>query len=54
MEDGNCETDSNNRCVWVTIYERLEEQGRVENLDRATPARDFSHKRHPHNLKLEK
>ena len=23
MEDGFCEVDRNNRCVWVTIYERL-------------------------------
>jgi hypothetical protein len=54
MEDGNCEVDNNHRCAWVTIYERLERQGRVENLDRATLSRDYSHKRHPHNLKLEK
>jgi ferredoxin len=54
MEDGNCEVDNNNRCVWVTIYERLERQGRVENLDRSTSTRDFSHKRHPHSLSLKK
>ncbi|MBC8019462.1 MAG: methylenetetrahydrofolate reductase C-terminal domain-containing protein, partial [Verrucomicrobia bacterium] len=44
----------NNRCAWVTIYERLERQGRVENLDQTTAARDFGHKRHPHSLSLEK
>jgi ferredoxin len=54
MEDGNCEVDSNNRCAWVTIYERLERQGRVASLDTATAARDFAHKRHPHSLVLEK
>jgi hypothetical protein len=54
MEDGNCEVDSNNRCVWVTIYERLERQGRAKNLHQTTPARDFSHKRHPHNFSLKK
>lgn len=54
MEAGNCEVDNTNRCVWVTIYERLEQQGRVGTLHQTTPAPDFSHKRHPHNLKLEK
>jgi ferredoxin len=54
MEDGNCEVDSAKRCAWVTIYERLEGQGRVENLDQTTEARDFGHKRHPHSLILEK
>jgi hypothetical protein len=54
MEDGNCEVDSTKRCAWVTIYERLERQGRVERLDREAVARDFGYKRHPHSLKLEK
>ena len=54
MEDGACEVDRANRCAWVTIYERLERQGRVERLDAITPARDFAHKRHPNSLMLEK
>jgi len=54
MEDGACEVDRANRCAWVTIYERLEHQGRVERLDAITPARNFAHKRHPNSLTLEK
>lgn len=54
MEDGACEVDQNNRCAWVTIYERLERQQRAESLDEITATRDFAHKRHPNNLKLEK
>lgn len=54
MEDGNCEVDKTRRCTWVTIYERLERQDRVENLDQTTAARDYGHKRHPHSLTLEK
>ncbi|MBI2354101.1 MAG: methylenetetrahydrofolate reductase C-terminal domain-containing protein [Deltaproteobacteria bacterium] len=54
MEEGNCEVDRNSRCAWVTIYERLERQGRVERLEVITPARDFAHKRHPNSLTLEK
>jgi ferredoxin len=54
MEDGACEVDRNNRCAWVTIFERLERQHLVERLDEITPGRDFAHKRHPNGLKLEK
>jgi ferredoxin len=54
MEDGACEVDRNNRCAWVTIYERLERQERVGRLDDITPARDFALKRHPNSLTLEK
>jgi ferredoxin len=54
MEDGACEVDRNNRCAWVTIYERLELQERKERLDAITPARDFSLKCHPRSLTLEK
>jgi hypothetical protein len=54
MQDGDCEVDRANRCAWVTIYERLERQGRVESLDQTTAARNFELKRHPHSLRLEK
>lgn len=54
MEDGACEVDQDRRCAWVTIYERLELQQRVERLNEIAPARDFAHKRHPNSLVLEK
>lgn len=54
MQDGNCEVDASKRCAWVLIYERLERQGREGELEREGEARDFSHKRHPHSLVLEK
>lgn len=54
MVDGACEVDADNRCAWVTIYERLELQARVGTLSRITPARDFIHEAHPGNLKLGK
>jgi ferredoxin len=54
MEDGACEVDRNSRCAWVTIYERLERQGRLERLDAITLGRDFALKRHPNSLILEK
>jgi ferredoxin len=54
MEDGNCEVDTTHQCAWVTIYERLERQGRIDDMGQPTPSRDFSHKRHPHKLSLKK
>lgn len=54
MQDGTCEVDASNRCAWVTIYEHLERQGRLDSLEKVTPARDFSLKHHPNSLKLEK
>ncbi len=54
MEDGRCEVDAEQTCAWVAIYERLDRQGRLEALDKTTALRDFSHKRHPNNLRLDK
>ena len=54
MVDGTCEVDADNCCAWVTIYERLELQARVDTLSQITPARDFIHEAHPGNLKLGK
>ena len=54
MEDGACEVDQNNRCAWVTIYERLERQQSTRQLEEIPPPRDFDHKRHPNSLTLEK
>ena len=54
MEDGHCEVDDTKACAWVTIYERLDRQGRVESLQLVTGARDFGHERNSHSLVLEK
>lgn len=54
MQDGSCEVEADNRCAWVTIYERLERQQRSGQLDNATAARDYIHEAHPGSLKLEK
>jgi len=54
MEDGACEVDRNNRCAWVTIYERMERDQRAGQLDEITSVRNFALKRHPNGLTLEK
>lgn len=54
MQDGACEVDADNRCAWVTIYERLERQQRAVQLSDPTHARNFTHEAHPSSLKLGK
>lgn len=54
MENGTCEVDPEKPCAWVTIYERLERQGRTEQMETITDARDFALQRHPARLKVDK
>ena len=54
MQEGRCEVGNERPCAWVTIYERLERQGRLECLEGAATVRDYIHETHPSSLKLEK
>lgn len=40
-QDGHCEVDKEIPCAWVNIYERLKEQGRLDNILKTFPARDW-------------
>jgi ferredoxin len=40
-QDGHCEVDKDIPCAWVKIYERLKEQGRLDNILKVFPARDW-------------
>ena len=37
--DGKCETDPERDCAWTLIYRRLEETGRLDNLEAIQPPR---------------
>lgn len=42
-ENGNCEADPENiECIWQLIYERMKELGRLEELERIEPMKDWS------------
>ena len=41
-ENGHCEIDENVQCAWQMIYDRLERQGRLENLMEVIPPKDWS------------
>ena len=40
-QDGHCEVDKEIPCAWINIYERLKEQGRLENIDTLYETRDW-------------
>jgi len=39
--NGSCEIDKDQPCAWYLIYERLEKQGRLDNILEITPAADW-------------
>ena len=40
-QDGHCEVDKDTPCAWIQIYERLEQQGRLDNIHDVFPAREW-------------
>ena len=40
QDEGKCEVDKEKDCVWILIYKRLKEKGRLEQLKKRMPARD--------------
>lgn len=40
-QDGHCEVDKDVPCAWIQIHERLKEQGRLDNIYRVFPAREW-------------
>jgi ferredoxin len=42
VSDGMCEIGNDTPCAWVLAYERLEKQGRLDNLKDASPPKRWS------------
>ena len=40
-QGGKCETDPNRDCAWALIFERLSKQGKLDNIIRVAPPKDF-------------
>jgi len=40
-QDGHCEVDEETPCAWIQIHERLTLQGRVDNIHKVFPAREW-------------
>ncbi|CAO0822996.1 Methylenetetrahydrofolate reductase C-terminal domain-containing protein [Desulfarculales bacterium] len=45
-KNGKCEVDENTECIWCRIVERAEARGRLEDLAKVRPAKDWSHSGH--------
>jgi ferredoxin len=54
MQEGKCEIDHDAECVWSQIYQRLQNQGNLENLKKFVPQIDYSKMLKPGRLKLDK
>ena len=39
--DGKCEVDKNKDCAWTLIYNRLEEQGRLDEMKKYHPPKNY-------------
>jgi hypothetical protein len=40
-QDGHCEVDPEVPCAWIEIYKRLQAQGRLDNILKIHPAREW-------------
>lgn len=40
-QDGHCEVNKDTPCAWIQIYERLKKQGRLDNIRKVFPAREW-------------
>ena len=47
MVDGKCEADPERSCAWVSIYERLAKEGKVNQIESTPPPTDFRRRTKP-------
>jgi hypothetical protein len=40
-QGGKCETDPNRDCAWALIYDRLMKQGKLDNIIKVAPPKDY-------------
>lgn len=50
--DGKCEVDPENDCAWILIYDKLKEQGKLDNLLEIREPRDYQVSYHPRKIDL--
>ena len=54
MHDGRCETDEDQECVWVQIWERLRELGCLHHMKKRRPPKNHAKKRKPGAYRVER
>jgi len=45
--EGKCEASTEKDCAWVLIYNRLKKQGKLDNIRKIFPPKDYSTQAHP-------
>ncbi|MFH1878373.1 MAG: methylenetetrahydrofolate reductase C-terminal domain-containing protein [Candidatus Omnitrophota bacterium] len=50
--DGKCEVDRQKDCVWILIYKKLKETGKLHMLKETRPLKDHSKNKHPQDLTI--
>lgn len=53
MDEGKCELDKERDCAWVLIYREMEKRGRLEDIRRNRPPRDYQKSLKPHKLAVQ-
>ncbi len=51
-KDGKCEVDKDLECVWLTIYERLKQMNKLDEMKVIREPRDHSKSRKPQNISV--
>ena len=42
-DNGMCEVDKNKDCAWTLIYNKLKDQGRLDELRKYHPPKNYQH-----------
>ncbi len=53
-KNGKCEVNHENDCAWISIYNKLKEQDRIEDIMENRPPKDYSKRVHPARLEIGK
>lgn len=51
---GKCEVDKEKDCAWTLIYKRLEEQGRLDVLDKIQQPKNYNVTKHPGKIQVKR
>lgn len=52
QKSGKCEVNPENDCAWILIYKKLEELGKLDELDKVIPAKGYGDLSYPRKINL--
>ncbi len=51
-KNGKCETDKDQDCVWLAIYDRLKENGQLEKMRKKYSPKNYSADKRPQHFEI--